>query len=170
MKSKTELGTAHCALLNITLGHVTLMGTLATALYSQFDCRAQRRRSLWHKRAMLGNFPMAGTKGSIEMIAHGPVPGHLAWWNRTVSLHRRESTGQLLKQESTTHHATLFTQIIDVNCKKRTKLTRSASTATAACGLLCKGLDVWLADLTYRKHDFFPKTLFSLFVFSHAVG
>jgi hypothetical protein len=93
-----------------------------------------------------------------------------AWTSCLMEQNRRESAGQLLKQKSTTHHATLFTQIIDVNCKKRTKLTRVASTVTAACALLCKGLDVWLADLTYMKHDFFPKTSFSLSVFSHAAG
>lgn len=176
MKSKTELRTGKCSLCTVessaaeNAGTCNAHGARATALHSHFDCRAQRRRSLWHKRTMLGNFPMAGTKRSNEMIAHGPVHGHLAWWNRTVSLHRRESTDQLLKQESTTQHATLFTQIIDVNCKKRTKLTGVASTLTAACAVLCKGLDVWLAELIYMKHDFFPKILFSLFVFSHAAG
>jgi len=97
------------------LGHEMFMWTQPKALHSQCDCTAQRRRWLWHKTTMLVNFPMAATERSNETTAHGRVPGHLAWWNRTVSLHRRESTDQLLKQESTPHHASLFTQIIDVN-------------------------------------------------------
>jgi len=141
------------------------MGTRATALHSQFDCRAQCRRSLWNNRTMMKNFTMAATEGSNEMITHGPVPGHLAWWNRTVSLHRRESTDQLLKQESTTHHATLFTQIIDVKCKKRTKLTRVASRVTAACAALCKGLGVWLVHLIYMNTISFPRYYFPFLCF-----